>query len=286
MVVIPYNLSYPEIQSTSVIFCSPHSGRYYPEEFIKMSALDERTIRSSEDAFVDKLVSQVTDFGALFLKALLPRAYVDLNRSINELDPALIEGVSSQQINSRVNSGLGIIPRVVGGGKEIYKGKISTLEAEKRIENFWKPYHHVLKDTLLNTRKQFGEVILVDCHSMPSGQKLSKIARPSNMPDIVLGDGHGASCKKNIIDAVENEFLRAGFTVSRNIPFSGAFIVKQYGFPQKNENVIQLEICRSLYMDEESLCLNKDFAEFRDVLGEVLKNIALIGKKEPSLAAE
>jgi N-formylglutamate deformylase len=286
MVVVPYNLLYPEIQSTSVIFCSPHSGRYYPEEFIKMSVLDERTIRSSEDAFVDKLVSQVIDFGALFLKALLPRAYVDLNRNVNELDPALIEGVRSQQINSRVSSGLGIIPRVVGGGKEIYKGKISTLEAEMRIENFWKPYHHVLRDTLINTRTQFGEAILIDCHSMPSGQKLNKITGQSNLPDIVLGDGHGASCKEVIIDAVESEFLRAGFTVSRNVPFSGAFIVKQYGFPKKNENVIQLEICRSLYMDEENVCLNKNFAEFRDVLGEVLKNIAHIGKKEPSVAAE
>lgn len=286
MVVVPYNLLYPEIQSTSVIFCSPHSGRYYPEEFIKMSVLDERTIRSSEDAFVDKLVSQVIDFGALFLKALLPRAYVDLNRNVNELDPALIEGVRSQQINSRVSSGLGIIPRVVGGGKEIYKGKISTLEAEMRIENFWKPYHHVLRDTLINTRTQFGEAILIDCHSMPSGQKLNKITGRSNLPDIVLGDGHGASCKEVIIDAVESEFLRAGFTVSRNIPFSGAFIVKQYGFPKKNENVIQLEICRSLYMDEENVCLNKNFAEFRDVLGEVLKNIAHIGKKEPPVAAE
>ena len=286
MAFIPYDLQYPNVQSTSVIFCSPHSGRFYPDDFIQNSVLDERTIRSSEDAFVDELVSQVTDFGALFLKALLPRAYVDLNRNSNELDPALIKGVHNQKTNSRINSGLGVIPRVVGGGREIYNGKIPNAEAEMRIKHFWRPYHNILRDIVSSTRVQFGEVILVDCHSMPSNQSLDNVAKRRNIPEIVLGDGFGASSKKSIMDALENEFLTAGFTVSRNIPFSGAFTVKEYGSPETNENVIQLEICRSLYMDEDNLCLNNNFSEFKDVLGEVLKNIANIGKREPSIAAE
>ena len=286
MAFIPYDLQYPKVQSNSVIFCSPHSGRLYPDDFIRKSILDKHTIRSSEDAFVDELVSQVTDFGSLFLKALLPRAYVDLNRSVNELDPVLIDGVLNQKTNSRINSGLGVIPRVVGGGREIYNGKISSAEAEMRIEHFWRPYHKILRDIVSSTRVQFGEVILVDCHSMPSNQRLDNVAKRRNIPEIVLGDGFGASSKTSIVDALENEFSRAGFTVSRNVPFSGAFTVKEYGSPETNENVIQLEICRSLYMDEENLCLNNNFSEFKDVLGAVLKNIANIDEREPSVAAE
>ena len=47
-------------------------------------------------------------------------------------------------------------------------------------------------------------------------------------PDVILGDRFGASCSKNITDQVENAFTNQGFTVSRNIPFSGAYISVSY----------------------------------------------------------
>ena len=87
-----FHLYLPESRTTSVVFASPHSGRLYPAEFLNASILDERLIRTSEDAFVDLLLEQVTAFGAPLLTATAPRAYVDLNRAADELDPAVVEG--------------------------------------------------------------------------------------------------------------------------------------------------------------------------------------------------
>ncbi|MEM9971959.1 MAG: N-formylglutamate amidohydrolase, partial [Pseudomonadota bacterium] len=103
----------PDIRTTAVVFASPHSGRAYPQSFVRRTTLDERTLRSSEDAFVDKLFDAAPGHGAPLLTAIAPRAWIDVNRSSEELDPALIEGVRRTAHNPRVASGLGVVPRVV-----------------------------------------------------------------------------------------------------------------------------------------------------------------------------
>ena len=47
---------------------------------------------------------------------------LDLDPDADELDPALIEDVRRNVHNPRVGSGLGVIPRVVAGGRSIYRG--------------------------------------------------------------------------------------------------------------------------------------------------------------------
>ena len=88
-----YRLLSPSEPTTSVVVASPHSGRHYPRSFLRSSMLDERSIRSSEDAFMDMLVEAAPELGAPLLAAEYPRAYIDLNRSADELDPGVIDGV-------------------------------------------------------------------------------------------------------------------------------------------------------------------------------------------------
>lgn len=102
-----YTLTHPERRTTSVVFASPHSGRDYPWSFVRRTNLNELSVRSSEDAFVDDLFEAAPRNGAPFIKAGAPRAFVDLNRSTEELDPALIEGARRTGHNPRVASGLG-----------------------------------------------------------------------------------------------------------------------------------------------------------------------------------
>jgi hypothetical protein len=67
------------------------------------------------------------------LAAKVPRAYLDLNRAADELDPAVIDGIDRPPHNPRISSGLGVIPRVVAGGRAIYRGKLTLAEAELRL---------------------------------------------------------------------------------------------------------------------------------------------------------
>ena len=282
----PFRLSLPETRLTSVVFASPHSGRAYPASFLAQSVLDRQSIRSSEDAFVDELLRAAPRLGAPLLAATAPRAYIDLNRSPDELDPALIEGVRPAAHNPRINSGLGVIPRVVAGARAIYRGKLPRTEAEARIDGVWRPYHARLAELLDESHAAFGEAILVDVHSMPREAIDSMGGRGRRRPDIVLGDRFGAAAASWVVDGIEAAFAAEGLAVVRNTPFAGAYIAQAYGRPAAHRHAVQIEIDRSLYMNEAEIRPNADFAAFCRVMDAVLERIVVVGRPEISLAAE
>lgn len=282
----PFTLRLPKRQTTPVVFASPHSGRNYPWAFLRASTLDEQAIRSSEDAFVDMLFEAAPDHGAVLLAANAPRAFIDLNRSSEELDPALIEGVRKLAHNPRVTSGLGVIPRVVSNGRAIYSGKISLDEARARIRDHWRPYHEQLTALLQDTRYDLGQAVLIDCHSMPHEAIEAAVSGKDPKPQIVLGDRFGASAGREIVDRIEAAFAEEGLRVVRNTPFAGAYTAQHYGRPSKGQHVVQVEIDRSLYMDERLIRPSADFEAFQALIGRVIAKVTQIGRDEVPLAAE
>lgn len=285
---LPYDLHMPADCDTATLFASPHSGRDYPQAFIAQSPLSLRVLRSSEDAFVDTLFSAAPLHGAALLAARVPRAYVDLNRSVEELDPALIEGVVKTQLNPRISSGLGVIPRVVAGGRVIHPGRLRREVADARLAACWMPYHSKLQDLLMQSRLRFGHALLIDCHSMPHEAlaALSVAGRP--LPEVVLGDRHGVACAPWLVARIESAFTRAGFRVARNVPFAGAYIAQTYGRPSVGQHVVQVEIDRSLYMDEASILPRPDFESFQTRIASVVQELAELGRQLSvgALAAE
>ena len=286
MPIAAYYLTQPVQRLSSVVFASPHSNSDYSRSFVGSSVLDQHTIRSSEDAYVDLLFDSAPDFGAPFLKAGAPRAYVDLNRSPDELDPALIEGAKRHGHNPRVASGLGVIPRVVANGRAIYHGKLPMALAQQRIDLYWRPYHSALQALLDQAHGQFGRAILVDCHSMPH-EAMDGMARSiRKRPEIVLGDRFGAAASNDVVDRIEAAFASAGLVVARNTPFAGAFVTQAYGRPSRNQHAVQIEIDRALYLDEKRVSPNANFDTFRALLRQVIAEIAAIGYEQMPLAAE
>ena len=281
----PFILYEPAELTSSVVFAAPHSGRSYTLDFLDGSRLDAHAIRASEDAFVDQLFQSVTCFGAPLLAASAPRAFVDLNRSCEDLDPALIYGVGSVGLNARVASGLGVVPRVVAIGRPIYNGKISMVEAQTRLQDIWHPYHQRLQSLLDTTHRKFGHVVLIDCHSMPHAA-VNREQRSDISPDIVIGDRFGAAAAPKIVDHVQAAFVTAGFRVTRNNPFAGAYIGQHYGKPQRGQHVIQIEIDRSLYMDEVTISPLPVFAELQTRLRAVIAQIVALEIEQVRLAAE
>lgn len=284
----PYLLNLPRERTSSVVFSSPHSGRDYPAAFLRNSVLDERSIRSSEDAFVEELFAAAPEFGAPLLAATVPRAFIDLNRAAEELDPALVEDVGRPAHNPRISSGLGVIPRVVANGRVIYRGKIGRAEAEARIAAHWLPYHDRLRRLVEEALEDFGEAILVDCHSMPH-EAIEQVSPPgAPRADVVLGDRFGAAAASDIVERIEAAFAVAGLRVARNAPFAGAYIAQAYGRPSRGVHAVQIEIDRALYMDERTISRRADFEAFRALMSGVVAEIAGIGRGRAArpLAAE
>lgn len=283
---VSYDLKRPDKAISPAVFSSPHSGAQYPAEFLRTTSLDHLMIRSSEDAYVDRLFASAPSLGAPLLAAKLPRAYVDLNRSIDDLDPALITGVTRKGANARVAAGLGVVPRVVSEGRQIRLGKISMREAQDRLRLGYRPFHGALSGILAEQKDRFGVAFLFDCHSMPSDALSAAPLVRGARPNIILGDRFGASCERWLSDIALSLFVENGFVVARNAPFAGGYITQNYGRPSKGVHALQIEIDRSLYMDEVKITPNKNFEDVAMRLTRVIEGLVDIGRISQELAAE
>jgi N-formylglutamate amidohydrolase len=269
----PFVVTEPARQAVPFVFNAPHAGAVYPASFLAGSRLDPVTLRRSEDAFVDDLFVPMVSLGAPLMAARFPRAYLDLNREPYELDPRMFEGRLPPFANTRsmrVAGGLGTIPRIVADGQEIYRGRLPVDEGLRRIEWLYKPYHRMLRQLVGRTARIFGHAVLIDCHSMPS---TSVNREDGAKADIVLGDRYGTSCAGVLTDLVDVTLRSRGYSVVRNKPYAGGFITEHYGEPSLGRHALQIEINRTIYMDERTLARKPGFDTLRQDLTEVFATV-------------
>ena len=266
----PYRLDRPARQTVPFLFASPHSGRSYPASLLERSKLDSTTLRRSEDAFVDELFAGVVALGAPLLAAHFPRALLDVNRGMTELDAGMFDGELGVPVDTpgpRVVAGLGVIPRIVRDGAEIYRGKLDSAEARARLSQLYQPYHRALADLMEETHNAFDVAVLIDCHSMPSAL---------SVPDIVLGDRYGASAAPQLTARAEAALTREGFSVARNTPYAGGYTTALYGRVASGCHALQIEINRALYLDEDKIVKKAGFESVRTRLMRAMQGLMAI----------
>jgi N-formylglutamate amidohydrolase len=264
----------PATQTIPFVFNSPHSGSFYPPEFLAESGLDSLAIRRSADHYVDELFADAPELGAPLLLAHFPRAYLDVNREPYELDPRMFDGPLPPFVNigsMRVAGGLGTIPRIVAENMEIYRRRLPVDEAMSRIETIYKPYHACLRKLIARTHARFGLAILIDCHSMPGNIRLSG---SDVRPDFIIGDRYGTSASAELSRAAMQFLDGMGFSAVRNKPYAGGFITEHYGRPVRGLHALQIEINRALYVDEMTLARRPEFPMVAAALSTFMRQMA------------
>ncbi len=262
---------------SGVLLASPHSGRHYPADLVGTARLDPVSLRRSEDAFVDQLIAEGPALGMDLFCATHARAFLDVNRDPGELDPSLFHDppVLPTKLSDRVQAGLGVLPRVVGAGLDIYSRRFGFATAQKRISDLHTPYHDELTRLIAETRARHGFAVLLDWHSMPAAavhNVKSNAGRAA--PRIVLGDLNGRACAPQVTEAVLHAFERRGYGVAVNDPYAGGYTTERYGKPHLGMHVLQIELDRTLYMDEVRIKPHGGFAGLRDALTSVLGELA------------
>lgn len=252
--------------ATPLVLASPHSGRFYPEPFVQASRQPLSLLRSGEDSFVEELGLEAHTLGPPLVYATFPRVYCDVNRAAWDMDPRMFDGPLPSFIKPtyRAFSGLGSVPRIVADNRAIYRTRMPFLEAAMRIRDYWMPYHNSLAQMLQAAHTHHGMVLLLDLHSMPD-------APEAGNPDFVLGDRHGTSCPEPYITCAEEALQKRGFRVSRNIPYAGGYITQHYGRPQEGFYALQIEMRRSLYMNEATRTKTEGFAQLGTALKDVVR---------------
>ena len=229
-------------------------------------------LRRSEDAFVEDLFGKVVEMGAPLLAAEFPRAFLDVNRGMGEIDATMFAGPLNLTVDApspRVAAGLGVIPRIVRDGAEIYCGKLKPDDAALRLQNLYQPYHRALAALVDETYARFGVAVVVDCHSMPS---------VLGAPDIVLGDRYGASAAPGLSRLAETAFAREGLSVARNAPYAGGYTTMLYGRSSRGCHALQIEVNRGLYLDEEKIVRKESFETLKLKLTAALTRITRIDR--------
>jgi len=233
------------------VFASPHSGDLYPADMDAAPGLAETSLRSAEDALVDRLIAPGLERGAALLLGRVGRAYVDLNRDPDDLDPVLVEGLEGRTASPRTAAGYGVIPRLAGDGRPLYDRRMGMDEARARLDRVHAPYHGALHDLMHAARARDGEAVLVDWHSMPA--RATRSVGGARGPDVVLGDRHGASCAAALTRRLRQAFEALGWRVALNQPYSGGWTTQTWGRPAEGFHAVQIELNRALYLDETTL---------------------------------
>ena len=280
----------PEALTSPFIFASPHSGRRYPPELLRISRLDRHQLRQSEDCYVDLLFGSAPAMGAPLLRALFPRAWVDVNRAREELDPRMFADqlpAEADTRSTRVRAGLGVIPRIVADGHDIYDRKLKFFEARRRLGSCYDPYHSALGELIGAAIARFGCAFVVDCHSMPSAGG-APFREGERALDFVLGDRFGASCASSVTALVEQTLAGLGYQVSRNAPYAGGHVAAAYGRPSEGVHVLQIEINRALYLDEQRIARTACFERLKRDLEALMGELARVSPAalRPAQAAE
>ena len=230
---------HPSRGSYPVLLSVPHAGRAYDAPSLANAAQGQNSLETLEDPLVDRLCWRAigAGFGAVIQN--VPRAIIDCNRGEEEVDPAVIEGISPGPVGPRAQHGLGLVPSRTHRHGALWRRRIERPELERRIVEVHRPYHQRLEDELARLTRRFGEVVLIDCHSMPS--------RPGQA-EMVIGDRHGTSAASWLSAEAARITREAGFRTALNDPYAGGAIVARHGLPATGVHAIQLEIDRATYL--------------------------------------
>ncbi len=269
----PVSVLRPAQAALPMIIDSPHSGTDYPADFGTSAPFE--LLRRGEDLYVDRLYEHAPQHGATLIAAHFPRAYIDPNRLLTDIDEALLDAPWPGEVAAgpKTKLGIGLIWRLLGD-VPVYSRKLSVAEVQARIERCYRPYHAALDEAIAGAYRQHGAVWHLNVHSMPddSYERLKLPVKP--LADFVLGDLGGRTAGEPLMALIEGVLRDHGYSVARNDPFKGVEIIARNGRPAERRHSLQIEVKRSCYADVERHVPNDGFGRVQRALDAMMAELA------------
>jgi N-formylglutamate deformylase len=272
----PFDVFRPTGAETPVIVEIPHAGLDVPAPFLDPIAAPARALARDADLYVDGLYEDAPAEGATVLACRTSRYAIDVNRAETDVDNEVVEGARGDVVLQH-----GLVWRTTSDGETALSRKLTRPELEERLDLIWRPYHGMLAALVEEKRARFGVAMVLAAHSMPSVERNARERGRAGTPararaDVVPGTRGRRSASGSLIDAVEEHATARGWTVRHDDPYAGGFTTQHYGRPATGVHVVQVELSRRLYLDEESLRPGADFQGVRDWCREL---IAKLGRR-------
>jgi N-formylglutamate deformylase len=264
----------PTAPPVGVVVDSPHSGMEWPADFRPAAPPD--TILTTWDAFVDELWAGAPAAGATLVSARFPRAYIDVNRAADDLDPELIEGEWPAPIrpSDYTRRGMGLVRRLALPGVPMYDRRLAPVEIQARLDRCYHPYRAALAGEINRLHASFGTVIHVNAHSMKSRGNEMNVDSGEIRPDVVVSDRHGTTADPGFTAWAAAWFREHGFNAQVNTPYQGGDLVASFGDPRRGRHSIQIELNRARYMDEARFVRTPGFDAVQRTLARFVHTLA------------
>ncbi len=249
---LPFNFS-PAIVHSPLVISFPHVGLRWPTSLLRPAP--QVHFGRNADFEVHRLFPNASERSAT-LQAIYSRLLVDLNRAADDVNPELVPdhpaprprpGTGAPGTLGRVPN-RGILWDTAVGNIPILSAPVTFAELKLRLDRYYFPYYRALEILLARRRERFGYAILLEAHSMPS----------SVPGDIILGTLEGGSCSPDLearaLDALRTPDPVTGrsLDIRLNNPYRGGNLVRSFGRPEQGIHALQVEVSRSLYMDEST----------------------------------
>jgi N-formylglutamate amidohydrolase len=264
----------PAGAAVPLVLDSPHSGTHYPADFDHLPP--RSVVRKAEDTHVEALFASAPAAGGTLIEALFPRAYIDPNRHVSDLDPAVIDEPWPAPLapSRKTELGIGLVWRLAQGGQSMYARPLPVAEVERRIALYYEPYHAAVAEALEERHRRFGAVWHLNCHSMPAVGDVMSEDPGHARADFVLGDRDATTCEPEFTSFVARSLADMGYEVAINDPYKGVELVRKHGRPAERRHSLQIEVNRRLYMDEETLERTAGFAALQADLARLVDALA------------
>jgi N-formylglutamate amidohydrolase len=273
-----------DLPASPVVLSVPHAGRDYPLALRAALRVPLTAATVLEDRHIDAVAlaaRHIENGRETMLVQRRARAWIDLNRSEQERDPAIDEGAAwtSQPLaTAKLRGGLGLVPRRVAGAGELWRRRLDAYDVAARIRDDHRPYHAALSVALAAARARFGTAVLLDVHSMPT--------LGADRPQVVLGDRFGRTAAPRFVAAIEAMVQAAGCRHALNVPYAGGHILDTHGRPSNGIHAIQIEFDRTLYLDPAGDLPGDGLANVAHLLRRIINALADEATAAQSLAAE
>lgn len=213
-----------------------HAGTFVPEAIAAGFASDHIRELPMTDWHLHELYDFLPDLGIETLYATHSRFVADLNRA--SADTPLYPG--------RFETSL--VAAKTFWGDEIYTEPPDADEVRRRAAEYHEPYHRELLTLIERKLERFGQIYLIDAHSVASRASLLSDELTEHF---YLGDRDGETAPVWLREFVRDQFVANGYSVSENQPFKGGYVTEHYGRID-GVNALQIEMTQRVYMDEDS----------------------------------
>lgn len=229
----------PDVPRISTIPHVPHASTFIPDDVRQHFVVDDETVRQEvirlTDWHVDELFSWLADLGGTLYVNELSRLVFDPERLTDD----------AQELAAKF--GQGVVYTHTSDGRLLVE--ISAEERARRIRDLCQPYHEGLTRLVRDRLEQFGECLILDCHSCLTKPMLTETGDSGTRPDMCIGsdDFHTPA---PVREKPREGFETQGFSVEVNSPFEGSLVPTKFWGNDQRVHSVMIEVRRDLYCDE------------------------------------